>query len=1369
MSTTGNPFGVSNTRAQAAAQLPNFAQLFTADPTYKNFRGLNQQFTQIANAFGQGNSPFSLQDIQEGASAFQQAVNPYAQQFSEQSNREALALRMAEQQQLAAQGQGSPMQQAAFAQPAYSPAFPSSFPQQSPYSNFYGSPQLQNAVNKQYGGGNQNVIPLEGRFSLVRLAGGGEVSEARRMLQNLQNANEVQAGQMINRFAGGGYAAGRFNRAMVEPDAITGRGDRNLFELFDRNDRAMIAPVGPNEDGGFGPPAYTAPAPAPIAEPQLQKDGFLPLLRPVLPPAPVEQVQGLIQEGRVPSNYVTGPYDAQGLSDEDMTRWIAGTYEPGGANAPGALPYIFAPDYVDPLQKAYEQAQENAARAYQEVLDKRAAEQPPSPPPMAEPLPPPVAEPLPPPVAEPLPPPVAEPTPEPPPVAEPPGGIVTLPERPPVAELPRISPPEPPPAIPEPPPPITLPEIKERPVEPIKVPKVDEEFRSSPVRSFDPVTGSFRYTPPTKLDSATGAGTTWTPPTITSRKRQLLNVDYLPGIDVPQYDPLTNQLYQPALSASQRFAGDRNMQMAALQQLKTASPMSSATYLALQSRLRAGEFGGIGGQPVDMERLKAAATAMVPPVPGLKIGSVSDTAGGSQGSNVPAGFGSGVPVTLGVPTIGRNAGGSQGSNVPAGFGSGVPVTLGVPTIGRKDGGEVSTEDFIKKQSGGDVSRGTSEVPQLDAEGRLIDEREEIRSESQRMLNRLQSQPSKLPPGLRRIVAATKAQGTESMFPAAAPARDLLSGIIGASPTAPGSEAYRTGQALANMPPVQAAAAIPAKIAASAGDAATALAAMGPAMGAVVKPKGGNWLANAISDEMQNLKLLRFGNDPVDTYEDMKNVYTPEVMSRLSPETLQQVKEGFAALKPQVAINKWIDTKLAKYMQNEFATPEDPVRALIERGISPARNPGDINPIYDYNNVFEKRKKAGFPVEGLAETEAGRNWEEMADSSVNVSSLKDLLSSLKEGQESKYGISRVEANRTLRDNPWLSKLTLPDTPIYGALGANYRPVFNHVIDELQNAMATNSGLPKNLQLDPDDLSKMNVPQVVELVDKINKWRVDNIKNLQLEETLKADLYKAYPEQKYRWVQLNRPGQFAAESDAMGHSVRGYEPPDKGGSEYYGIGGFQAIQSGEAKVYSLRDEKGQPHVTIEVEANPQPYPVSGEAFAMLDPQTKAQYRQHVMEWRRRNPEIEELTDDDVAQALREAGVQPMGDMILQIKGKGNGAPAEKYLPFIQDFVKSGNWSEVNDLQNTGLIVVKREQHLPGSTIKINPGYYTLDELRQLAVDNNMSQDMLNEWMRRLNAQFRSGAYKNGGEVNVPRETSTSKQQLDKLAQVSKRKKA
>jgi hypothetical protein len=735
---------------------------------------------------------------------------------------------------------------------------------------------------------------------------------------------------------------------------------------------------------------------------------------------------------------------------------------------------------------------------------------------------------------------------------------------------------------------------------------------------------------------------------------------------------------------------------------------------------------------------------------------------------------------------------------------------------KQDGGEVTTEEFIKKN----VSRGTSEVPQLDAEGQLIDEREEIRSESQRMLNRLQSQPSKLPPGLRRTVAATRGQGKESMFPAAAPARDLLSGILGASPTAPGSEAYRTGQAIANMPPVQAAAAIPAKIAASAGDAATALAAMGPAVGAVMKPKGGNWLAPSVERGL-NYLIPRTGaanRTAKETLEEMNRTYPAEELARM-PETRAVVDRAYQWLEPNVAIQNWIEKKLTKYVKNEMATPEDPVRALAERGIlhvDPEQlnsYPGAGNP----TNQAVARRALSYPEEGLARSEAARKWETASDYMIQTDRALNLLN------PKEYGQGFVD--QTLAANPWLTKVD-PYERIYGVDTLNYRPDyselgFDHLIDELKNSLNPNSGLPRSLQLTPKQLDKVSVPQAVELVDKINKWRIENAGKLQLEETLKADLYKAYLEQDYRWVQLNRPGQFAAESDAMGHSVRGYEPPDKGGSEYYGLGGYEAIQSGDARVYSLRDEKGQPHVTIEVEANPQPYPVSGEAFAMLDPQTKAQYRQYVMEWRRRNPEIEELTDDDVAQALREAGVPPMGDRITQIKGKGNGAPAEKYLPFIQDFVKSGNWSDVQDLKNAGLVKLGNKYLTPEEVkplveqsmryleqspaleyyrnvhreydahrrdpfsarnrvleaqagLQVHPDIpYTYREMMNIFQDPGAyGPGSLGENIERVNLLrqlYGEEGFAHGGPVNVPRETSTSKQQLDKLAQVSQRKKA
>ena len=45
--------------------------------------------------------------------------------------------------------------------------------------------------------------------------------------------------------------------------------------------------------------------------------------------------------------------------------------------------------------------------------------------------------------------------------------------------------------------------------------------------------------------------------------------------------------------------------------------------------------------------------------------------------------------------------------------------------------------------------------------------------------------------------------------------------------------------------------------------------------------------------------------------------------------------------------------------------------------------------------------------------------------------------------------------------------------------------------------------------------------------------------------------------------------------------------------------------------------------------------------------------------------------------------VNDKIIQIKGKGNAKPKSDYIPYVQDFVKSGNWSDIGDFHNTDLI--------------------------------------------------------------------------------------
>ena len=54
----------------------------------------------------------------------------------------------------------------------------------------------------------------------------------------------------------------------------------------------------------------------------------------------------------------------------------------------------------------------------------------------------------------------------------------------------------------------------------------------------------------------------------------------------------------------------------------------------------------------------------------------------------------------------------------------------------------------------------------------------------------------------------------------------------------------------------------------------------------------------------------------------------------------------------------------------------------------------------------------------------------------------------------------------------------------------------------------------------------------------------------------------------------------------------------------------------------------------------------------------------------------------EAVPEEGHPELPESIAQIKGKQNAAPVSKYLPYVQDFVKSGNWGRVGDLRNTGL---------------------------------------------------------------------------------------
>jgi hypothetical protein len=439
---------------------------------------------------------------------------------------------------------------------------------------------------------------------------------------------------------------------------------------------------------------------------------------------------------------------------------------------------------------------------------------------------------------------------------------------------------------------------------------------------------------------------------------------------------------------------------------------------------------------------------------------------------------------------------------------------------------------------------------------------------------------------------------------------------------------------------------------------------------VVKPKGGNWLAGSVERAIKPMK-------------------TDEDLVRIARENGVPLNEE--RLTETDAMNRWLETKLGKYMKNEMATPEDPVRALAERGIIHS----EISPT-GYN-VSRARQEAGFPEEGMGVSDLAKTWEARADTFVNPLRASDMTSG--------YYPEAVEAN------PWLLKVP-PETRVYDMLrGAEDDLGFGHLVDELRNAINPESGLPANLRLKYQDLEKVTVPQAVERVAKINDWRAAQKAEADMARAMNpaTQVVKEYPDQGYKWVELRQP-EITAENLPPGYEMQTFK--NNMGGTYYSLrdindGGVEigagmspelAIKSaakkiedprledalkyegetmghcvgdycpdvveGRSKIYSLRDKKGQPHVTIEVKP--------------------------------RRPTVEQATKIAIDEGLPPKGMetlervaQIMSDPafstqdIVQIKGKGNKAPKEDYLPAVQDFVRSGNWGRIGDLQNTGLV--------------------------------------------------------------------------------------
>jgi len=487
---------------------------------------------------------------------------------------------------------------------------------------------------------------------------------------------------------------------------------------------------------------------------------------------------------------------------------------------------------------------------------------------------------------------------------------------------------------------------------------------------------------------------------------------------------------------------------------------------------------------------------------------------------------------------------------------------------------------------------------------------------------------------------------------------------------------------------------------------------------VIKAPGGNWLSGSVEDSLRGLKRHQNPEEALQLY--ASSAANPAT----TPETLVQLNQRLPQWQREAALNNFIDKQLTRYVKNEMATPGDPIRALAEkwavdkpaklaevqsridalgakvaqvageRGVPPeyltsmrqqmiglekekallqlregshAYTPegalyGDWLP----EQVAVSRMKAGFPIHGVSVSPVARAWENASDAALDVSTAGKHTLPLTESEIRRGYLSNVDKN------PWLLKVP-PETPVYYPEKSFPEELgFNHLIDELRNATNPESGLPAELLLKYKDLPKITVPQAVERVADINAWRAAQKVEADMARANNAatQVFKEYPEQGMKWVELKEPG---VNPDAGLHDAEGTYKTLSDALKYEGdtmqhcVGGYcPDVAEGRSRIYSLRDSKGQPHATVETVPFGQDVEDAGDIYTFAEnmglrpntPSTKAAYAQY-------------LAENTLPQ-----------ERIVQIKGKKNRAPAPEYLPFVQDFVKSGKWSDVGDLQNTGL---------------------------------------------------------------------------------------
>lgn len=496
----------------------------------------------------------------------------------------------------------------------------------------------------------------------------------------------------------------------------------------------------------------------------------------------------------------------------------------------------------------------------------------------------------------------------------------------------------------------------------------------------------------------------------------------------------------------------------------------------------------------------------------------------------------------------------------------------------------------------------------------------------------------------------------------------------------------------------------------------------------VKPKGGNWEPPLGSKDSVKISMQPLKRNPDMISGDLINeVAGEDLWSQIIREgghqdTHRWLRENRPDLADQLAgkestaVNKWLDTKLEKYIRNEMGTPDDPIRLAHEEGFS--HIPGDQAEEFGSwlpDDVAKMRQKAGYPEEGFAvkrhaeagfpaETEANARkaelWENLADIEIGATPAGEYQDKWRLAHDfPDLAVNRKATLQYEKQNPWIGKLDR-DTPIYKInepMDLNENLGFNHMADEIQNMLDPESGLPASMRLTPEQLDKISVKQMVQKVDSINKWREEQaalaeregmMGNLTAAPRLEIpDAQLSFVEQPgMKWIDI--PETSTPSGNKLCTTVgkqAGWCTQGEGLAKSYG--------SGQNRLTTMLDADGRPHVQ-----------------AMLQQPNQSPYDAWFSKYKD-TPEVDEFLNwggrPDVTNNLNarylawaeETGrpIEQVPQNIVELKPVGNAFNSaraaeytkrdpqykEKITDSVLKFLNAGEWDTVRDLHHYDIV--------------------------------------------------------------------------------------